>query len=47
MELADCLDQGIISPQNVKDALRRLDALLQIIYTNGFEEYSGLLEIEE
>jgi len=46
-ELADCLDNGIISEKNVKDALRRLDALLQIIYTNGFATLIRLLEIEE
>lgn len=46
-ELADCLESGIISEKNVKDALRRLDSLLQIIYTNGFTKLSGVLEIEE
>ncbi len=46
-ELADCLEECMISEKNVKDALRRLDSLLQIIYTNGFEKYSRLLEIEE
>lgn len=46
-ELADCLESGIISEKIVKDALRRLDALLQIIYSNGFNKLSGLLEIEE
>ncbi len=46
-ELADCLESGIISEKIVKDALRRLDSLLQIIYTNGFTKLSQLLEIEE
>ncbi|WMI82172.1 DUF402 domain-containing protein [Anaerotignum sp. MB30-C6] len=46
-ELADCLESGIISEKNVNDALRRLDALLQIIYTNGFNELTRLLEIGE
>lgn len=46
-ELADCLENGSISEKNVKDALRRLDALLQIIYTNGFGALSRFLEIEE
>ncbi len=46
-ELADCLESGMISEKIVKDALRRLDSLLQIIYNNGFTKLSGLLEIEE
>lgn len=46
-ELADCLESGMISEKNVKDALRRLDTLLQIIYSNGFTALTRLLEIEE
>lgn len=46
-ELADCLDRGIISEKMVKDALRRLDALLEIIYANQFTTLTRLLEIEE
>ncbi|KXL52726.1 hypothetical protein CLNEO_17470 [Anaerotignum neopropionicum] len=45
-ELADCLENGIICEKNVKDALRRLDALLQIIYNDGFAELIRFLEIE-
>ncbi|MDD4842824.1 MAG: DUF402 domain-containing protein [Anaerotignum sp.] len=45
-ELADCLESGSICEKNVKDALRRLDALLQIIYNNGFAELIRFLEIE-
>lgn len=45
-ELADCLEDGTISEKNVKDALRRLDALLQIIYNNGFAALIRFLEIE-
>ncbi|WP_352399165.1 DUF402 domain-containing protein [Anaerotignum sp.] len=46
-ELADCLDNGMISIKNVKDAIRRLDALLQTIYSNGFDALIQPLEIEE
>lgn len=46
-ELSDCLESDIISVERVKNALRQLNDLLQIIYTNGFKELTKVLETEE
>ncbi|MFV0315259.1 MAG: DUF402 domain-containing protein [Anaerotignum sp.] len=46
-ELSDCLDSDIISVERVKNTLRQLNDLLQIIYTNGFKELTKVLETEE
>ncbi len=37
-EIADALEEKIIGEQEVKMGLRRLDALLEIIYRGGFPE---------
>lgn len=45
-ELADGLELGIITQEMVKDALRKLEALLEIIYQGEFETLTRHLEIE-
>lgn len=39
-ELADAADQNLISHAQLKDSLRKADALLQEIYTGNFEKYT-------
>jgi len=43
-EVADALDQGLISVDMAKKALRLLDSLLEIIYSGKFGELSRFLE---
>ena len=45
-ELADMLDEGVITEDVVKKCLRRLEKLLHIIYEGKFEELTKYLEIE-
>lgn len=45
-ELADGLDEGIITEELVKMALRRLEKLLEIIYNGQFSDLTKWLEIE-
>lgn len=46
-ELADALEEGIISQQMLKEALIRLDRLLHIIYQKKFPELIRFLEMKE
>lgn len=45
-ELADALDEGVITVDVVKSSLRRVEKLLQIIYGGNFSELTKYLEIE-
>ena len=45
-ELADMLDEGVITEELVKKCLRRLEKLLEIIYGGNFDELTKYLEIE-
>ena len=45
-ELADMLDEGVITEDVVKKCLRRLEKLLEIIYGGKFGELTKYLEIE-
>ena len=45
-ELADMLDEGVITEELVKKCLRRLEKLLEIIYGGNFGELTKYLEIE-
>lgn len=44
-ELADGLEEGVIDPKMVKDALRKTEALLDIIYRGEFETLTRHLEV--
>ncbi len=46
-ELADALDENIITEEMVKKALRRLEALLTEIYAGKLKNLVQYLEIEE
>ena len=43
-ELADCLEQNTISPQELCKSLRRLNELLTIIYNGKFQEITAPLD---
>ena len=43
-EIAEALEKGIITEREVKLALQRLDALLEIIYSGGFSELLRFFE---
>ncbi|MBQ7757461.1 MAG: DUF402 domain-containing protein [Eubacterium sp.] len=43
-EIADALEEGIITDREVKLALRRLDALLEVIYSGGLPEMIRFME---
>ena len=45
-EIADAREGGIIGEREVSLALRRLDALLELIYDGRFAELLGRLEVE-
>ncbi len=45
-ELADVLEEGVITEDIVKKALRQLEALLHIIYSGNFAALTKYLEIE-
>lgn len=45
-ELADMLDEGVITEELVKKCLHRLEKLLEIIYGGNFDELTKYLEIE-
>lgn len=43
-EIADALEEGILSEREARLALRRLDALLEIIYSDRFSELLCMME---
>lgn len=43
-EVADALEEGIISDREVKLALKRLDALLEVVYGGGLPEMIRFME---
>ena len=45
-DLADMLEEGVITEELVKKSLRRLESLLHIIYEGKFSELTRYLEIE-
>ena len=45
-ELADALEEHIITAETLQTVLRRLEALLEVIYDGKFMELTKNLEIE-
>ena len=43
-EMAEALDKGLITPQLLSEALRRLNELLTIIYRDRFDRLQSPLE---
>ncbi|MBO5986186.1 MAG: DUF402 domain-containing protein, partial [Lachnospiraceae bacterium] len=43
-EMADALDEGLITPAMLSEALRRLNELLTVIYRDKFEKLQSPLE---
>lgn len=43
-ELVDALDQKLISIDTLKESLKKLDKLLNIIYSNEFDKYKAYLD---
>lgn len=43
-EMADALDEGLITPSMLSEALRRLNELLTVIYRDKFEKLQSPLE---
>ena len=43
-EMADAVEQGVLSEELLRAALRRLDGLLRVIYGGNFHELQDILE---
>ena len=43
-EMADALDEGLITPAMLSEALRRLNELLTVIYRDKFEKLQSPLK---